>query len=243
MDFSNELPWDGTDLGWYNPSIIIQSWVQEGLQYNKVLISTATTNCSEYITCSLHLLKTPIPLILERCKSLFGLLPREHHTITIGAIRYIMYKVILDESGQPVTEPSISDLPRWHQLRHSPEFLHMVRRTILISDILHLATNYLSQIRIRETPDGYLPVSYFNGDSDLHREKSRPLSHRLMLWLGEDYETLVRETYNPEDRELGEVIDSYRTELVKIVESYGVQWLWIIPFILDRLSYYLILAE
>lgn len=233
----SNLSWDGSDLGWFSADIIVKSWTHRSVRY-----STLRAQNDTGIICILQKLKTPIPLIIEDCKSLFGLVTRGHHTITIGSTKYIMYRVPIDlVSGNPIDEVPISTLNRSHELRRNPEFLDMVRRTILVSNILHLSTNFETDIRIRVTDHGYVPVSYFSGETDLHRLKSRPLSLKLMAWLGEDYETVISETYNPDALELAEVLFGYRCELTKIVLRYGELFLWLIPFIIDRLAYYLIL--
>jgi hypothetical protein len=235
---SELLDWDGSDLGWYNTDLIVARWKVRSTEYFKLNALGGTV-----VICILRKLKNPIPIIIEEFKKLFGLVTRGHHLITIGSTRYVMYYVPVDSSGLAIDEVPISELGSKHELRTHPSFLDMVRRVILVSDILHFSTNYESDIRVRHTSDGFVPVSYFCGDTDLHRERSRPLSHKLITWLGENYDDIIKDTYNPKDFELSLILDGYREELNRIVERYGLEYQWIVPFIIDKLAYYFTLSD
>lgn len=233
LQISNDsLFWDGSDLGKFDRSCILESTYGLGgtdnffkLKLDKIVF-----------WCILQKFREHFPLIVDECQEIFGLPKRKYHLITIEKLLYIAYKVPM-EDNKPVWETPIKyiDKADLDEFDISEE----MKRIIAVANILTCVRLSDINIRMRKADDGYILVNYYTGTSCL--SKNTPydyfcLSKKNNKWFkNHTIDEYVQSTFNPDGLNLIELMEYYRQKLKNCIYRVDMRYEWIIPYILDRL--------
>lgn len=183
------LPWDGSFLGIFDPSIVIQHWITDKIKYyglwinletipilgersvapnqfNKlqppVTTMSVTTNrpVEGWVYGIMIATEDRLPCILDAIKPLFGINRRGIHQLQIGSRRYLIYYVPVTLDRAVIWETPVTRLGPRHPLRQDPDFRLAVQRLIACCDILGLSQTGESVFWIRPgIKTSYVPIN------------------------------------------------------------------------------------
>lgn len=244
------LPWDGSYLGEYPTSAILQKWYMGGVLYYGILL-----NGDEFIYVTVHRVKDLFPLIVNDLKEVFDLPRRPLHHITFCGSIYILYPVPVTSDGQLVWEVPLNQLPNNHSLRSDPDFEDRVRKLFVFCELLSLPDSDETNIIIQSD---YVPVNNNETKTTIVKELVRDFNilpaSVIKRWFNEDIfiEYIVRDMLhyqkdkNPDDtsnsrsNNFGVLLFDLRSRIETIIRKYDTNYIWYSNFIVDRVSRYIL---
>lgn len=236
--------WDGSYLGEYPLSVIIQKWYMSGVLYYGIVLG------GEFVYVTVHRVKDTFPLIVNELKGVFGLPMRRVHYVTFSGSIYVLYPVPVTSDGQLVWEVPLSQLPSNHGLRLDPDFQDSVRKLFVFCDLLSLPDSDETNIIIQSDQ---VPVNNNETKTTISKELVRDFNilpaSVIKRWFDEPREDIfiehiVRDMlhYQPSKsaNEFEILLFDLRTRIESIIRKYDSNYVWYTNFIVDRVSRYIL---
>ena len=232
MELINEkLSWDTTDLGVYPKTSIIKKWSYEKSKY--IIIET-----DDGLICgSYQKYTTGLPLIIEQLREVFGLHKIGIHLITIGTIKYILYRTSI--SGTYVLlNMNIKSYPLIDQISST------IKKLFLFNELLNLSDATESNIVINGTK-----IYNINDqklvDNSLLGYNSCVLNRNVIgrWFLRQSFDVTLQEMLfggsRPSDNKTEQELMRIRQQIEDIIVEYDPNYMWYAKSIMEKVVRYL----
>lgn len=237
------LKWDGSFLGEYPSSVILQKWYIGNVLYYGMILG------NEFVYATVHRVKDTFALIVNDLKEVFGLSKRALHYITFSGSMYILYPVPMTSNGTLIWEVSLNQLPLNHSLRSNNDFKDEVRKLFVFCDLLSLSGSDETNIIIQSNL-----IAINNNDTkttiskELVRDFSILSSSVIKRWFDENIfiEYIVRDMinyhkqYSGDSNEFEFMMFNLRSRIENIIQKYDGNYIWYTNFVMDRVSRYIL---
>ena len=235
---NNQLKWDGSHLG---DGMIMSQWVANEVNYYSIAVIGGTVYCKA--KCS----KDMLPCIIEDIKSVFGIVKRGIHRITIDNDEYIIYYVTISNFGDILYESPLKHLDIKHELYQDMKFRRQIQKILVFCDILVLNNteeNYINNdLQIINTNDTTLITQKsYNSRGYDYTILSRTM---FFKWFGEEVKIsdvakeMIYDKSDINEMTFTLILADIRNKIDNIIKRYDGQYIWYSYFIMDRLSRYL----
>jgi hypothetical protein len=251
------LSWDGSYLGEYPASAIVQKWYMGGVLYYGIVLR------DEFIYVTIHRVKDLFPLIVNDLKEVFNLPRRPLHHIKFSGNMYILYPVPITSEGNLIWELPLNQLPHNHSLRSDPQFQKIVRKLFIFCDILSLPDTNETNIIIQRNQ---IPINNNETRSTIMKETIRDFhilpASVINRWFDEDifmedilcemlhYQKNSEEYKNIRSLKSGtqrniqslnyeSFLFDLRSRIESIIRKYDSNYIWYINFIIERICRYI----
>ncbi len=246
---NGSLPWDGSDLGCYDISCIVNAWSIGKSKYYMIY----NHQLRGFIYCNIMRSKDAFPCIVEDIKKYFNLSYRTTHMLTIQSgtrmIKCIIYNISFNEDHAIRWETPLNMLDKQHYLRSNKEFILKVQQILIFNEMLSL--NALSEfyINIHVENGKYIPAHYGTSSTSLTKTTgeyhtsgiNRCIFNRWFANETPEKDVLVNLLQplipvNINQDNLPMIISIIRDHIEHIISKHDKYYIWYTQFIIDRIS-------
>jgi len=233
--------WDGSWL----TGTFVKQWEHDHKKFALIKI-TSTPNVDikeKEIYGQYKKLDDSLAIIIDEIAPLFHIEKRGTHRITIGTIKYILYKVELLDNII-ISETSLSSTLNTDPLRKDPDVLREIRKQIVFQDLISINRIGESHIILRLNPmdsDGtfkYIVLGSYTDKKDLNDKVS-------LTW--SNISASLRQKYFNEQNSIDVVLKSMinkdelfelNYEIEQVIKRINREYLWFANFIINRIRRY-----
>ena len=235
------LPWDNTDLGIYDASIIHGTFSYLNIKIQLLQFDIGIIYCVMKQTSSLF------PCIVEDIKRIFGINVCGMHRITIESRKYLLINIICLPNGTLIYENSLNKIKKPHPYLEDDNFKNQIRELLLVSDLLSLTNLNETMIKIRIKNDTVQVYGMNELNTTLRRIDTKVLSiiPKTMYnkWFDEEVtltttaKKLIEQQFGVYDEDnIHLILDDIREYITHIVNKYDNTYAWYGYTILEKLS-------
>jgi hypothetical protein len=258
------LPWDGSFLGTFDESSIVQRWTIDKIKYSAIRMappdgaSTSRPSMAGIVYGIIIPTENRLPCIIDAIKPFFGIHKRGIHQLQIGRTRHLIYYIPITSTRSILWETPVSALGLKHPLRHDPDFRPKLQCLIAFCDILGLSQTGEYSFWIRPSADGYVPINTNDKITSIMKAEiydysilSKVLINR---WIGEDLPIadIVKSMVNfggglgpleagpSKPGDLVTITTDLRNQIDQVIRHFDPNYVWYTNFIMERLTRYLL---
>lgn len=233
------LKWDGSHLGTFTHSIILESSNINGYRHVHLKLNSIKVYG---ILC----LGNKIACIYDELKTLFGLLKTGSHSLNIGTKSYILYSCS-ETSNFFICDDEISNvtIERYNHLNLSDQIV----RLFTFRHIIGVSPNSETGIRIRKTVTGFIyPVSFNDKfvvkDEEVKFGATTMSEKTYNKWFKDkSIVDISREILDIRSKETTDKINMLRSAISDIIKRIDKEQLWLENYINSNLHKYFDLIE
>lgn len=222
MILNNRIQWDGSHLGTFDKTIIVDEWFNDKIKYNTLAINNGIIHCQMKRTNDI------LPCIIDNLKPLFNLNQRGLHRITIANYNYLLYYVSI-QNMQVAYDIKLKDVI------NEDKYKLEMQRVWLFCDLLTLKHTQEKNIYLR---------SGLNGQSYLINTNEKCLDFEQSLCQEVLSEQICIKWFDKVN--LTEVVKSmlvveitdYHDLIYEAIKGYSKEYYWLGTLILKRLNAY-----
>lgn len=245
---NNELPWNGTLLGTYPESNLLNRWDTGKTPWASIhLTPNGKHNVQGTIYCGIVPYRNTFPLIIDEIRTIFDLPRRGLHVIVLGQTMYLISYISTTMNNELIWDTPLNMIGKDHTLRKDPELRKQVQYIILFCELLALTSTGEPKIILRPgVNNSLIPINTNDVSTTISRGKSYDYSvltsPLINKWFGDnDLGSIIGEliAYDRENMNYGRRIAQLRKELELAINKYDSGYVWYVNFIIDRISRYI----
>lgn len=240
----NPFIWNGTFLGKFDESVIINETSYCGLRY--VLLNIKGFKTYGILVSSTALTPADLLCIYDELKEIFGLVKTGTHSLTIKSKTYVVYRAIFTNNIQ--FDELLSD-DVLNKYKHLEDLKTKVKNLLAYRHLLGVSPNSESGIKIRKSGTGLIfPIS-LNDKFTVDKKEGviknglRTMSDKnFAKWfpVGDSFaDTIKKMLYFKTEDDIPEMVDKIRDKIEEIVNRINKEFIWLENIVCRALVNYL----